>query len=98
MPSFFSRLKGKDGPAKVAKSKKGAQQTGFSEEPPKPKWEDAWTRNTVEPEEVQDLIRGCTVELKSRGMRLSLQIDKHPLSISIMQDACYHTILWRYTG
>jgi len=69
MPGFFSRLKSKDGTtAKVAKSKKGAQQTGFVDEPVKPKWEDAWTRNDVEPEEIQELIRGCTLEVKSRGM------------------------------
>jgi hypothetical protein len=63
MPSFFSRLKGKDGPAKV---KKGAQQPIISE-PPKPRWEDAYTRKTVDAHEVQELLRGCTIELKSRG-------------------------------
>lgn len=95
MPSFFSRLKGKDGPAKVSKSKKGAQQTGYSEEPPKPKWEDAWTRTTVEPEEVQDLIRGCTVELKSRGMQLYAP-NRQSSSIDIdMQEAI--TILYPYS-
>jgi len=65
MAGFFSRLKGKDGPSKV---KKGVQQTNVSDLPLKPRWEDAWTRKTVEPEEVQQLLRGCTAELKSRGM------------------------------
>ncbi|KAI9047820.1 hypothetical protein LZ554_008528 [Drepanopeziza brunnea f. sp. 'monogermtubi'] len=65
MPSFFSRLKGKDGPAKV---KKGAQQPAQNEAPPKPRWEDAWTRTSVGPEEVQELLRGCTSELKSRAL------------------------------
>lgn len=69
MPSFFSRLKGKDGPSKV---KKGAQQPAVSDVPAKPRWADAWLRTEVEPEEVQELLRGCTVELKSRGMRLIL--------------------------
>jgi len=64
MPSFFSRLKGKDGPSKV---KKGAQQPALNDAPPKPRWEDAWTRTSVDPEEVQELLRGCTLELKSRG-------------------------------
>ncbi|KUJ24655.1 uncharacterized protein LY89DRAFT_26374 [Mollisia scopiformis] len=64
MPSFFSRLKGKDGPAKV---KKGAQPAAITE-PPKPRWEDAWTRKSVEPEEVQELLHGCTAELKSRAL------------------------------
>jgi hypothetical protein len=67
MAGFFSKLKGKDGPAKVAKLKKGAQQPG-DDAPPKPQWADAWTRTSVDPEEVQELLRGCTLELKSRGM------------------------------
>ncbi|PVH72256.1 hypothetical protein DL98DRAFT_80402 [Cadophora sp. DSE1049] len=65
MPSFFSRLKGKDGPSKV---KKGAQQPALNVAPPKPRWEDAWTRTSVDPEEVQELLRGCTLELKSRAL------------------------------
>lgn len=64
---LFSRNKGKDGPAKVGKNKKGVQQTG-NEVPQKPQWEDAWTRTSVDPEEVQELLRGCTLELKSRGV------------------------------
>lgn len=64
---FFSRSKGKDGPSKV-KSKKGQAQNTASEAPPKPRWEDAWTRTSVEPEEVQELLRGCTLELKSRAL------------------------------
>jgi len=64
---FFSRSKGKDGATKV-KSKKGALQDITNEAPPKPQWDDAWTRTTVDPEEVQELLRGCTLELKSKGM------------------------------
>jgi hypothetical protein len=82
MPSFFSRLKGRDGPSKVSKSKKGAQQGGFNEAPPKPRWEDAWTRKTVDPGEVQELIRGCTLELKSRGMNVMITSR-----VSIMHEA-----------
>src|SRR3954447_18877300 len=67
MAGFFSRLKGKDGPAKISKSKRGAPQV-VNDIPQKPRWEDAWTRKTVDPEEVQELLRGCTLELKSRGM------------------------------
>ncbi|TVY38813.1 hypothetical protein LOCC1_G005779 [Lachnellula occidentalis] len=67
MAGFFSRLKGKDGPSKVNK-KKGAQQENIAAAPPKPRWDDAWTRTTVEPDEVQELLRGCTLELKSRGL------------------------------
>lgn len=37
--------------------------------PPKPLWGgDAWTRKEVEPEEIQELLRGCTNELKSRAL------------------------------
>jgi hypothetical protein len=74
MPSFFSRLKGRDGPSKV---KKGAQHAAINDPPPKPRWEDAWTRKTVDPQEIQELLRGCTVELKARGRNM---IDILPLS------------------
>jgi hypothetical protein len=67
MPGFFSRLKGKDGPQKPSKSKKNASQAPVEQVAAKPKWEDAWLRKTVDPEEVQELLHGCTLELKSRG-------------------------------
>lgn len=41
--------------------------------PPKPSWSDAWLRSEIAPDEVQDLLRGCTQELKARGM-LVLQL------------------------
>lgn len=66
MAGFFSRLKGKDGPTTLTKTKKG-QQAASQVLPAKPKWSDAWTRTSVEAEEVQELLKGCTVELKSRG-------------------------------
>jgi len=74
MPSFFSRLKGKDGPTKLSKSKKNAPQGDTQQAAPKPVWEDAWIRKTVEPDEVQELLRGCTLELKSRGAYNNWQI------------------------
>ncbi|KAH8813031.1 hypothetical protein F5884DRAFT_320931 [Xylogone sp. PMI_703] len=66
MAGFFSRLKGKEGPTKAGKSKKNVQ-TAMPAAPVK-QWEDAWTRKTVDPEEVQELLRGCTIELKSRAL------------------------------
>ena len=37
--------------------------------PPKSLWEgDAWIREEVEPEEIQELLSGCTHELKSRSL------------------------------
>ncbi len=68
MPGFVSRLKGKDGPTKI-KSKKNAHLNQLTDQlPPKPRWEDAFARKTVEPEEIQDLVWRCTEELKARGM------------------------------
>lgn len=35
--------------------------------PPKPRWEESWTRKEVAPEEIQELVHVCTQEMKSRG-------------------------------
>lgn len=56
---LFSRKK--DG-----KSKKKSQDEN-EQQPAKPTWTDGWTRQTVEPEEVHELVKGCTVEIKKRG-------------------------------
>lgn len=58
---LFSRKK--DGKSK----KKGSQDNG-DQQPAKPKWTDGWARPSVEPEEVHELVTGCTVEIKKRGM------------------------------
>ena len=34
----------------------------------KPQWSDAWVRTRVDPDEVTELLRECTAELKSRGL------------------------------
>lgn len=74
---FFSRFRNKD-PA--VKSKKQSQVNGGAPPPPpKPRWADAWLRKDVEPEEVQELLRGCTSELKSKGML-------HPTSLPSTED------------
>ena len=68
---FFSKaFKGKDAGNIAAKSKKkSAQPNGaVPAPPPKPLWDDAWTRKEVEPEEIQELLRVCTNEIKSRGI------------------------------
>lgn len=68
MPFFSSIFKSKDGAGTSSKSKKHAVQNGAALlAPPKPRWEDAWLRKDVEPEEVHELLRGCTHEMKSRG-------------------------------
>lgn len=63
MARFFSRLRGRDG---GKKSKNGNQDD--LEKAPAKRWEDDSMRTYVEPEEIQELIRRCTEELKSRGM------------------------------
>ena len=67
---FFSKVfrSNKDGSGATSKSKKHAPQNGAVHlPPPKPRWDDAWLRKDVEPEEVQELLRGCIQELKSKG-------------------------------
>lgn len=63
MAGLFSRLKGRDGKSK----KKNAANGANDNQPKKPQWDDAYTRKTVEPEEIHELIRCCTEELKARG-------------------------------
>ncbi|KAI3318536.1 DUF1708-domain-containing protein [Xylariaceae sp. AK1471] len=66
MPSLFSRIRGKDG---KSKSKKNGNADSLAHQlPTKPRWEDAYARTSVEPEEVQDLIHRCTAELKARAL------------------------------
>ena len=84
---FFSKaFKGKDanGTPTSKPKKKHIQGNGaVPAPPPKPHWEDAWTRKVVEPEEIQELLRGCTYEMKSRGTeralcaKISLLTAKH---------------------
>ncbi|CAK7198672.1 hypothetical protein SEUCBS139899_001336 [Sporothrix eucalyptigena] len=68
MPSLFSRLKGKDGPTKVKSKKNGTGLDLANQVPEKPRWEDAYTRKTVEPEEIHELVKLCTEELKARAL------------------------------
>ena len=77
MPFFSKVFKGKDGAAKKNAKTNGAH----VEAPSKPQWDDAWQRKDVEPEEVQELLRGCTQELKARGMRL-LRLGEKPTFLS----------------
>ncbi|KAI9720005.1 MAG: hypothetical protein M1812_003130 [Candelaria pacifica] len=70
MPSFFSKVfKGKDGAGTSSKSKKNAFENDSSAiAPQKPRWKDAWLRKELDPEEVHELLRGCTQEMKSRAL------------------------------
>ncbi|KAG5979243.1 hypothetical protein E4U55_005384 [Claviceps digitariae] len=64
MAGFLSRLKTRDG----LRKKKHGMQDPANALPLKPKWDDAYTRTSVEPEEVHDLLHFCTAELKARGL------------------------------
>jgi hypothetical protein len=69
MPSFL-RVFRRD---TASKSKKHGL-ADSSAEPAKPKWEEAWSRKEIQPDEVQELIHVCTQEMKSRGMLEILEL------------------------
>ncbi|KAL4779395.1 hypothetical protein BJX76DRAFT_341005 [Aspergillus varians] len=64
---MFSRLFRSKDSNSVKKSSKPlvVENTG----PAKPTWTDAWQRTEVAPEEVQQLLRGCTQQLKARSLQ-----------------------------
>ncbi|CAH0056668.1 unnamed protein product [Clonostachys solani] len=61
---LFARLKGKDSKSK----KKAALNDLANAAAAKPQWDDAWTRQSVEPEEIHELLHFCTEELKARAL------------------------------
>lgn len=66
---FFSRVfKHKDG---TAISPQPQQRADLNDKEPvapsRPRWEEAWSRREAAPEEVHELIRLCSREIKSRG-------------------------------
>ncbi|KAL4988322.1 hypothetical protein BDW68DRAFT_159505 [Aspergillus falconensis] len=66
MPSFTRFFRSKDSiAAKKSSNFPAAEHTG----PAKPTWTDAWQRTEIAPEEVQQLLRGCTQELKVRALQ-----------------------------
>ncbi|KAI4100772.1 MAG: hypothetical protein L6R37_005264 [Teloschistes peruensis] len=64
---FFSRLRG-GGPTSKNKKQTNLNGNAPPPPPPKPRWPDAWLQKDVEPEEIQELLRGCTNEIKSRAL------------------------------
>lgn len=63
MPFFKNVFRSKDGPRSASKA--GHHDAPVA--PPKPRWEESWSRKDVAPEEIQELIHVCTQEMKSRG-------------------------------
>lgn len=68
MTGLFSRLK------KDAKSRKNTNADFLDQQPAQPQWTDAWARTTVEPEEIHELVKRCTEEIRSRGMPSILRV------------------------
>lgn len=69
MPTFLNKVFKRD----HAGSSKKVEQSA----PPPPqevKHQDAWLRTEVAPEQVQELLRGCTQEIKSRGLTTIIPI------------------------
>jgi hypothetical protein len=63
MPFFAKVFKTRESSAKKQAKLNGNGHVA----PPKPQWSDAWLRSEVSPEEVQELLHGCTNEAKARG-------------------------------
>jgi hypothetical protein len=72
MPSFL-RVFRRD---TAANAKKNADANRVVE-PPKPRWEESWSRKEVQPDEIQELIHVCTQEIKSRGTKPSVHATWH---------------------
>ena len=73
MPFFKNLFQSKDGSRSASKAGK----YGDNNEPvlpPKPRWEESWSRKDVAPEEIQELVHGCTQEMKSRGTSSSVTV------------------------
>ncbi|EAW09444.1 DUF1708 domain-containing protein [Aspergillus clavatus NRRL 1] len=66
MPFFTRVFRSKDSNTTKKSSKNAIVQNAG---PAKPTWTDAWQRTEVAPEEVRDLLRGCTHELKARALQ-----------------------------
>lgn len=75
---MFTRRKGKDG-----KSKKKGANPELDQQPAKPRWTDAWARTSVEPEEIHELVKRCTEEIKSRGMPPISHLGKQNISHAV---------------
>lgn len=71
MPAFLNRVFKRD-----ANAKRPQNQVPVPDQPSAPKWTDGWLRTEVSPDEVQELLRVCTAEVKSRGA--CIELNKFP--------------------
>ncbi|KAI4685305.1 uncharacterized protein J4E84_006032 [Alternaria hordeiaustralica] len=67
MPFFKNVFHSKD-------KQKGAKAAPEPVAPPKPRWEESWTRKDVAPDEIQELIHVCTQEMKSRALDMPFML------------------------
>lgn len=71
MPLFSRVFRSKDSTLPKSKSKSQlVVQHGQAIAPPKPRFTANWTSKKIDPEEVEELIHACTLELKSRAEAL----------------------------
>jgi len=64
---LFSRKKNKGAQPAPNNKRQAESSNGSALAPQKPRWQSSWSSNTIDPAEVEELIRACTVEMKSRG-------------------------------
>lgn len=82
--SFFARVfRSKDSSAAKKQAKQNVPEVTA---PPKPQWTDAYLRTAVTPEEVQELLRGCTQELKMRGSSICPFVFLNRMTIGRLTD------------
>lgn len=67
---FFSKVF-KSGSKEPASGRLPKENGAPRVEPPKARWDDAWMRTSVDPDEVQELLRECTHEIKARGRQIT---------------------------
>lgn len=65
MPAFLNKVFKREN---SAAAKKAEADAAAAAKPVEIKYQDAWFRTSVTPEDVQELLRGCTNEIKHRGL------------------------------
>lgn len=65
---LFSKFRSKSSQnTKTAKSQPDPATNGVAPTPVKPRYQSTWTSTVLAPEEVEELVHGCTAEMKLRG-------------------------------
>lgn len=73
MPAFLNKVFKREN---SAAAKRAEAELAAANKPVEAKYQDAWFRTSVTPEDVQELLRGCTNEIKHRGLyQYSIHFD-----------------------